>query len=223
MQLLIGIGRRATITTVCVEGIWRIFEDRVPIVIYTDHSFLSPAKFKRCVLSDMKIKGTTVSPRLSVALTSISTLLSSSISAYLCLPPAVRTVHFSIEAFRWRIAVKATLRGINAMFGVGWQPYLPSHAFDDVSTPVFDRPLVIVIASHILESVSFPLPESLLIWDASHKLLHAIPVFEAWETHRGVLFLHHVVIVRLHTPLLHLTLDILVFFTRRKPVVGIVL
>jgi hypothetical protein len=139
--------------TVCTEGIWRIFEDRLLIVIYTGHSFLSPAKFERCVLSDMKIKGTSVSPSLSVALISISTLLSSSISAYLCLPPPFHSVHFSIEAFWWRIAVKATLRGVNEMLGVGWLPHQQSHAFDDVSTPVFDRPLVIVIPSHCLEGV----------------------------------------------------------------------
>jgi len=57
-----------------VEGIWRIFEDRSPIVIYTDYSFLSPAKFKRSVLSDMQIKGMSVSPALGVDLTSIRTL-----------------------------------------------------------------------------------------------------------------------------------------------------
>ena len=153
LRFFIGIGRSATITTLCVEGIWRIFEDRFPIVIYTGHSFLLPAKFERCVLSDMKIKGNSVSPSLSVALTSISTLLSSSISAYLSLPPPVRSVHFRIVAFRWRIAVKASLRGIKEMLSVGWLPHQPSHAFDDVSTPVFDRPLVIVIASHILETV----------------------------------------------------------------------
>jgi len=99
------------------------------------------------------IKGASVSPTLSIVLTSISTLLSSSISAYLCLPPPVRSVHFSIEAFRWSIAVKATLRGVSEMLSVGWLPRQPSHAFDDVSTPVFDRPVVIVIPSHILESV----------------------------------------------------------------------
>jgi hypothetical protein len=138
---------------VCVEGIWPIIEDRLPIVKYTGHSFLSPAKFERCVALDMKIKGTSVSPSLSVALTSISTLLFSSISAYLCLPPPVRNVQFSIEAFRWRIAVKATLRGVNEMLGVHWLPHQPSQTFDDVSSPVFDRPLVIVIPSHILEGV----------------------------------------------------------------------
>jgi hypothetical protein len=47
----------------------------------------------------------------------------------------------------------ATLRGENEMLGVGWLPHQPSHAFDDVSTPVFDRALVIVIPSHILESM----------------------------------------------------------------------
>jgi len=138
---------------VCVEVIWQIFEHILPILIYTGHSLLSPAKFERCVPSDMQIKGTGVSPSLSVALTSISPLLSLSISAYMCLPPPVRSVHFSIEGFRWRIAVDATLRGVNEMRGVGWLLHQPSHAFDDVSTPVFDRELVIVIPSHILKSV----------------------------------------------------------------------
>ena len=50
----------------CVEGIWRSLEDRLPIAIYTGHSFLLPAKFERCVPSDMKIKGTSVSLTLSV-------------------------------------------------------------------------------------------------------------------------------------------------------------
>jgi hypothetical protein len=62
-------------------------------------------------------------------------------------------VYFSIEAFRWRIAVKATLKGVNEMIRVGWLPHQPSHAFHDISTPVFDKALVIVIPSHILESV----------------------------------------------------------------------
>jgi len=97
--------------------------------------------------------GTSVSPTLSVVKTSISTLLSSSMSPYLCLPPPVRSVHFGIEAFRWRGAVQATLRGVNAILGLGWLPHRPSHAFDDLSTPVFDRALVIVIPFHILESV----------------------------------------------------------------------
>jgi hypothetical protein len=52
--------------TLFVEGVWRIFEDRFPIVIYTVHSFLSPAKLERCVPSDMKIKRNSVSPTLSV-------------------------------------------------------------------------------------------------------------------------------------------------------------
>ena len=84
---------------------------------------------------------------------SISTLLSWSISPYLYLPPPVRSVHFGMEAFRWLIAVEATLRGVNQMLGLRWLAHQPSHAFDDVSTPVFDRELVIVIPSHILESV----------------------------------------------------------------------
>jgi hypothetical protein len=138
---------------VCTEGIWQIFKDRLPIVIYTGHNFLSPAKLERCFPSDMKIKGTSVSPSLSIAPTSMSTLLSSSISAYLCVPPPIRAVHCSKEAFRWRIAVKAMLSGVHEMLGVGRLLHQPSHAFDDFSIPVFDRPLGIVIASLILECV----------------------------------------------------------------------
>ena len=150
---MIRIDRRATITMLCIEGIWRSFEDRLPIVIYTGHSFLSAAKFERCVPSDMNIRGTSVSPTLSADLTSDSTSSYSGISPYLCLPPPVRSVNFGIEVFQWHIAVKATLRGINKMLGIGWLPHQPSHAFDDVSTPVFDRALVIVIPCHILKSV----------------------------------------------------------------------
>jgi len=62
-------------------------------------------------------------------------------------------VHFSIEAFWWRIAVKATQRDVNEMLGIGWLPHQPSHAFNDISTPVIQRALVIVIPTHILESV----------------------------------------------------------------------
>ena len=78
------------------------------------------------------------------------------IGEYLCLPvspPPVCSVHFSIESFQWRLAVKVRLRGVNEMLGIGWLPHQPSHAFDDVATPVFNRPLVIIIQSHILEGV----------------------------------------------------------------------
>jgi hypothetical protein len=132
-------------------------------------------------------------------------------------------VHFGIKAFRWRMVVKATPWGVNEMLRVGWLPHQPSLAFDNVSTPVFNRALVIVIPSHILESVWFSLPESLIILQGSHELLVAIPIFEAWETQSGVFFLQHVVIVRLHALLLDPTLDIFVLFTRRKWVVGIIL
>jgi len=50
----------------CIEAIWHIVDDRLPIVIYNGDSFLSPAKFERYVLSDMKIKGTSLSPTVSV-------------------------------------------------------------------------------------------------------------------------------------------------------------
>jgi hypothetical protein len=62
-------------------------------------------------------------------------------------------VHFGIEVFRGRIADIETLRGENMMLVVAWLPHEPSHAFDDISTPVIDRALVIVIPSHIVESV----------------------------------------------------------------------
>ena len=101
----------------------------------------------------MKIKGTSVTPTLCVDSMSVSTSSCSGISPYLCLPPTVRSVHFGIEAFGWRIAVKATLRGVNKMLGVCWLPNQPSHAVDAVSTPVFDRALLIVIPFHILESM----------------------------------------------------------------------
>ena len=132
-------------------------------------------------------------------------------------------MHFGIEAFRWRIALKLTLRGVNMLLGVGWLPHQPSHAFDDVSTPVFHRALVIVIPSHILESMQFPLPESLIVWHASHELLDAILAFEAWEMQSGVFFLQHIIRVCLHSLLLDPTLEIFVLFTCGKRVVGIVL
>jgi hypothetical protein len=62
-------------------------------------------------------------------------------------------MHFSIEGFRWPIAVKGTLRGEKVVFSGSWLPDRPSPTVDNVSTPVFDRPLVIVIPSHILKSV----------------------------------------------------------------------
>jgi hypothetical protein len=80
-------------------------------------------------------------------------LLSGTTSPSLCLPPPFHSVHFGIEAFQWYIAVEAMLRGVNAMLGIGSLPHQPSHAFDDVSTALFDTALVIVIASHILKSL----------------------------------------------------------------------
>jgi len=118
---------------------------------------------------------------------------------------------------------ESSAEGPESMLGVGCLPHQPSHAVDDVLTPVFDRALVIAIPSHILESVQFPLPQSLVIWHASHEHLDAISVFEAWETQSGVFFLQHIVIVRLHALLLHPTLDIFVIFMRGERVVRIVL
>lgn len=112
-----------------------------------------PAEFEICVPSDMKIKGNSVFPTLSVDQGLIRTILSSSISPYPFLPPPVLSVGFGIVAFRWCISVKGMLGGIHEMLGVGWLPYQLSYEFDDVSIPVFDRTLVIVIASHIVDSL----------------------------------------------------------------------
>ena len=86
---------------------------------------------------------------------------------------------------------------------------------DDVSTPVFDKALLIVIPSYILESVRCTLPESLIIWHASYDLLDDITVFESSETLSGVFFLQHIVIVCSHALLLDPTQDIFEFSTSR--------
>jgi hypothetical protein len=62
-------------------------------------------------------------------------------------------VHFGLKAFQERNAVEVTPSGENEMLCVGWLPYQPSYAFDDVSTAVFDRALVIVIPSPVLNIV----------------------------------------------------------------------
>jgi len=133
----------------------------------------------------------------------------------------VRTVRFGTETFRRCTAVKTTVTGENEMLGVGWLPHQPSHALDDVWTPVFDRFVVNVIPSHILESVLFPLPESLITWHASHELLDTIAIVEAWEKQSGVFFLQHVVIVRLHSILLDPPLDMFLLCTCCKQVLRI--
>jgi len=184
---------------------------------------VSPANFQRCVPSDMKMKGIGESPNLSIDSSSVSASSLSDISPYLRLPSPVHSMNLGIEACRWRIAVRVTPRGVIKKLGVGWLPHQPSHGIDDVPTPVVDWALVIVIPSHILGSVQFLLPESLIIGHASHELLDAIPVFEAWATQSGVSFLQHIVIVRLHALLLDPTLDIVVLFMCGKHVVGIVM
>jgi len=144
-------------------------------------------------------------------------------SRYLDLPPPVRSVHFGIQAFRWRIVFQLTLRGVKKMLGVHWLPHQPSYAFDDALAQVFDRALVIVIAFHILESVWFSLSKSQIISHASHELLDAIAIFEPGETQSGVFFLQPIVLVRLHAHLLDPTQHIFVQFTRHNRVVGSVL
>jgi len=162
-------------------------------------------------------------PTLSIDYKSISMVLSQSISPYLCLPPPVGSVYFSIEVFRWRIAVEATQRGVNNMLGIDWLPHQASHAFDDLSTPVFDSALVIVMPSHILENVQLPHPKSQIIWHARHELLEAIPVFEASEMQSGVFFIQHLFILPLYAYLLDPTLDMIVLYMGCKRVVGVIL
>jgi hypothetical protein len=68
------------------------------------------------------------------------------------------------------------------MVGVSWLPHQPSQDFHDMSSPTFVRALAIVIPSHMLNTVKFALPKSLIIWHACQELLNTIPVFEASET-----------------------------------------
>jgi len=58
-----------------------------------------------------------------------------------------------IEGLVGPIPDKAMMRVQIEMLSIGSLPHQPSPAFDDVSTPLFDRALGIVISSHILESV----------------------------------------------------------------------
>jgi len=167
----------------------------------------------------MKINGISVSLSLSINQTSISTLLSWSTSPYLCHPPQSCSVHFGIQAFRWPIAVKVTLRGGNVMLGIGCQLHQPSFDVDDVLTLVFDRVLVIFIPSHIIMSVLFTLLESLIIWYTSQELLHAITIVDACKMPSGGFILEHIVIVRLYALRLHPTLDIFVLVTHCERVV----
>jgi hypothetical protein len=80
IAVLDGHGRRATITTLGVEGICRIFEDLLPNAIFPGYYILILAKFGRCVPSDIKSMETSVFPILRLVSTSISTLLSFTIS-----------------------------------------------------------------------------------------------------------------------------------------------
>jgi len=95
-------------------------------------------------------------------------------------------------------------------------PHQPSHAVDDISTPVFDKVLVIVIALHILQSVLFFHPERLNIWHACHELRDVIPVFDLWHMLSFVCFVQHIVLICLYGHLLDPTLDIFVLFTLPK-------
>jgi len=130
LRSIIGMGRRVTILTCCVGCIWRSFEHTFPIVIYTRTMLLLPAKFKRCVSSDTHVKGSCVSPTLSVDQMWISTVLSWNISPYLCLPPRVWNVHFGVEAFQCYITdevtnslIRLTMPGLQYLIGRRYLPF----------------------------------------------------------------------------------------------------
>jgi len=79
--------------------------DRFPIVIYTGHVFLSPEKFVRCVASDKKIFGMTVSPSSRELYTIVRNpytpprvVLITRIGSNLPFPPPVCGVHLAINA-----------------------------------------------------------------------------------------------------------------------------
>jgi hypothetical protein len=114
------------------------------------------------------------------------------------------------------MAVKVMLRGLNTILSVCWLPHQLSHAWDDVSTVVFDTALVIVNLFHILESVNFQLAKCHIIRSASQELPDANCLFDAWETQSGVIFISHMIVVRLHAVRDHPMLHILVLFTRLK-------
>jgi hypothetical protein len=149
---LIRFGMRATMMTPCVDGIWRIMESRMWIVIYTGHTLLL-GRFRTCVLLDMQTEGGRGFPTPRVYSTLISMRLSFIILPYLLLPHPVCNAHIGMQAFWWQMAVKWTLRGVKTIFCIRWLMPEQSHAFDDIWTPVFDRVLVIVIPSYILDFV----------------------------------------------------------------------
>jgi hypothetical protein len=106
---MIGIGSRVITTTVWVERILRILDDRLPIVILTSHGLLSPGKFDTCVLLDMKSKEPSVFPTLSVQRMLVSTTSFSGIFPYLGLLPHIYSGHLGLQVVKWHIIVKATL------------------------------------------------------------------------------------------------------------------
>jgi hypothetical protein len=112
---------------------------------------------------------------------------------------------------------------VNILHAVCWLLHQPSHAFDNVWTALFEWAFAIVMPSHILGNVYFPLLESLIIWHTSCELLDTMPAFEASDMQSGVFFLPNVAIVGIHALLVDPTLGIFVLFTGPKRVVQIVL
>jgi len=114
---------------------------------------MSLANFERCILSDLKIQGTSEFPNCRIDLTWFSMSSCSGISLYQCLPPPVHRVHCGIKAFWWQMTGKPSLKGVIMMLGIHLQPQYPSPVLDNVSTPLFDRAFVIVLTVHFLVSL----------------------------------------------------------------------
>jgi len=117
MLFLILIGRRATISTLCVGAIGWSLEYRLPIVIYPGHSFLSPAIFEIYIRSDIMIMRTSVSLPLSVDLMSVIKSLYSAISLY------ISQMYFShweppgVSERRRSVNLEASISGENQTLG----------------------------------------------------------------------------------------------------------
>ena len=57
-----AMGKRATYNMLCIVCFICVASDRLPIVIYISHAFLSPQKLVRWVASDMNSIGTSMPP-----------------------------------------------------------------------------------------------------------------------------------------------------------------
>jgi hypothetical protein len=109
------------------------------------------------------------------------------------------------------------------MRGMYSVPHLPSRAVDDDSFPVFAKAFVIVNPFHMLGSVYNPLCKGLMVRRDTNNFVDSTAILEYWAIPCGVFWLVHVVIVLLVALFLDPTLNVILFSTYRKAMVGIVL